>query len=141
MTEELYLGQLRRLLRSDQDGRQAYDSMVNDIVGSTDPLMLFHQSGPRPGVYFVEALYKAHTELATGDMAARPSLAPLGYSRWLAWRLFGEAVKNRDVAFDCRVTDFEAASRDDVIGHLGAGWRPPSKHGDPELDTLILRYS
>lgn len=141
LDEKHYLPQLRRLLYGRLTERRVYDSMVSDVVGSPDPLAVFHQSEPRPVVYFVEALYLAHAELAADDLVARPYLAPLGYSRWLAWRRFGDAIRSRRVLFDPRVAEFEACSRSSVIGHLGDGWRPQPGYNDSELDQLIVRYS
>ena len=139
LTDDDYMPQLRRLLAGAATERQVYDSLVHDVVAaSANPLGLFQRSQQRCGMYFIEALYRTYAEqVVAGDRASLPSLGPLGYSRWVAWRCFGDAVRNRSVSFGRRVDDFIVRSRIDVIGHIGSGWRPLVLPQDPELLELL----
>ncbi len=139
LTDDDYVPQLRRLLAGAAFERRVYDSLVHDVVtASANPLDLFQHSQQRCGMYFIEALYRTSTEQAvSGDEAMLPSLGPLGYSRWVAWRRFGDAVRNRSVSFGRGVADFIVRSRADVIGHIGSGWRPLIIPRDPELLELL----
>lgn len=138
LTDEFYLPQLRRLLSGTERDRLVYHDMVAEMVGSANPLDLFKRSQQRCGIYLIEALYRTLSEQAEhGDDAALPSLAPFGYSRWVAWRLFGDAVRNRSVSFDSSVGRFISLSRHDVARHVHAGWRPAVMPADPELMELL----
>lgn len=138
VTDEYYLPQLRRLLAGADRDRLVYDGIVADVVGSANPLDLFKRSQLRRGVYLIEALYRTLTEQAEhGDELALPSLAPLGYSRWVAWRRFGDAVRSRSVSFGSSVGQFISLSRHDVVHHVHAGWRPAVIPPDPELIELL----
>lgn len=140
VTAEYFLPQLQRLLRGAPRDRKVYQSLVDDVVGSMNPLQLFQVSQQRLGIYFIEALYRTHREQAEGgDESILLSLAPLGYSRWVAWRRFGDAVRDRSVLFDRRVDTYIARSRETVGDHLRDGWRPVILPDDPEFRALLGR--
>lgn len=138
VTDELYVLQLLRLLGGAQKERRIYDSLVDDVVGAGNPLELFQRSQQRSGIYFIEALYRAHRhQVEHGDELMQPSLAPLGYSRWVAWRRFGDAVRAGSVQFSQRVDLYIDRSKDTVSDHLRDGWRPEVVPDDPELHVLL----
>ncbi len=140
VTDEYYRPQLWRLLRGKPPERLVYDSLVDDVVGSINPLELFDPSQQRPGILLIEALYRTHAELVDcGDEPAASSLAPLGYARWVAWRRFGDAVRDGSARFNRGVGQFIVESKRDVASHLHSGWMPSDTNGDVELVELLDR--
>ncbi|MGI9597061.1 MAG: hypothetical protein ACR2QK_12930 [Acidimicrobiales bacterium] len=135
VTADYYVPQLWRLLSGDAPARHVYYTFIDEIVGSDNPLDLFEGRRKRPGMYFIEALYLTHAEY--GDEIARPSLAPLGYSRWVAWRRLRDVIKSGSVSFPGRLDEFIARSRGDVIRHVRSGWKPAVLPRDPELMELL----
>ncbi len=140
VTAEFYVPQLLRLLRGAPRERNIYYSMVDDVVGANNPLELFKRSEQRSGMCFIESLYRAHSQqVDSGDELMQPSLAPLGYSRWVAWRRFANAVRDGSVQFSDSVDLYIVRSRDAVNDHLREGWRPEVVPDDPELHALLNR--
>lgn len=138
VTADFYVRQLLRLVQGAARERRIYYSMIDDVVGAGNPLELFELSQQRSGMYFIEALYRAHSQqIESGDELMQPSLAPLGYSRWVAWRRFGDAVRSGSVQFSHRVDLYIDRSRDAVCDHVRGGWRPDVMPNDPELAALL----
>ena len=137
--------QLERLLDTGADrDRVAYFSLVDEIVASHDPLALFSSSERQSGVRLIEAVYYVHRcQASAGDDEADQSLAPLCYSRWVAWRNYGAAVgpRARVLGDQRRVGDFIDSSRLDVCRFLRAGWQPKLTNHDEELACLVRRWS
>ncbi len=139
LTQDVFMPQLRRLLRPGTAGdRLVYDSLVADVLRSDNPLDLFRTSQKRSGVFLIEALYRTHREQAeSGDERVVSSLPALGYSRWVAWRRFREAIRSGAVGYGRGLEDYVQSSRADVIGHVRAGWRPDGGRDDKELNELL----
>lgn len=144
LTDDYYVPQLRRLLSGAPRERKVYEGFIDEVVATANPLDLFGSSQQRPGMYFIEALYRTQVEQAElaewadpGDRVGRSYLAPLCYSRWVAWRRFGDAVRDRSVSFGGGVADYILRSRRDVISHVRSGWVPSVVAGDPELLELL----
>lgn len=138
VTEEFYVPQLQRLLRGQTRDQLVYYSLIDDVVGSDNPLELFEGSKRRPGMYLIEALYRTHAELVDdGEQLGEPALAPLGYARWVAWRRFADDVRSGSVSFPRGLGEFIGRSKRDVESHLNAGWVPAVVPRDPELIELL----
>ncbi len=139
MTQDVFIPQLRRLLRPGRAGdRRVYDSLVADVLRHDNPLDLFRTSQKRSGIFFIEALYLTHVEQAeSGDERVYSSLPELGYSRWVAWRRFQEAVRSGSVGYGRGLDRYLQCSRNDVAGHVRDGWRPNDGRDDDELDALL----
>lgn len=138
LNHDHYMPQLQRLLRPGRAGdRRTYDSLVSDVVTSRNPLDLFEGRRKRCGVFFIEALYRTHAQQAQwGDTEAMSLLAPLCYSRWLAWRRFRDALRSGSIRYGRNVDEYIRRSREDVIAHLRAGWQPTVAPGDEEFDRI-----
>jgi hypothetical protein len=140
MAADYYVPQLLRLVQGAPRERDIYYSMVDDVVRADNPLGLFKTSEQRPGICFIESLYRAHRlQVENGDVMMQPSLAPLGYARWVAWRRFAAAVRSGSVRFSDGVEPYIARSRGTVRQHVQDGWWPDIDPDDPELQILRQR--
>lgn len=141
LTHDVFIPQLRRLLRPGGAGdRRVYDSLVADVLRSENPLDLFPASKRRSGVLLIEALYRTHVEQAeSGDLRVHSSLGALGYSRWVAWRRFREAIRDGSIGYGRGLGGYLHSSKEDVAAHLRSGWRPVGDHQDAELRELLHR--
>ena len=139
MNHDVFIPQLRRLLRPGRAGdRRVYDSLVADVLKSENPLDLFRASQKRSGVFLIEALYRTHVEQAeSGDERVYSSLGALGYSRWVAWRRFRDAIRSGSVGYGRSLEWYVSSSRDAVADHVKDGWRPEDGIDDDELRELL----
>ena len=138
LTHDTFMPQLQRLLRPGRHGdRRVYDSLVADVVGTSNPLELFQNSKRRSGALLIEALYLTHESQAeAGDTRVHSSLAELGYSRWVAWRRFRDAVVAGHVGYGRGLENYLRSSKETVESHLRDGWQPDSGNEDNELRML-----
>ncbi len=141
LTQDHFIPQLQRLLSTGAArDRRVYYSLIDDVVGTAKPLDLFDRTKQRPGVYLIEALYLTEAERVHGcEIDPQPLLAPLGYSRWVAWRQFREALRTGSIGYGRGVAGYVDRARQEVVQHLVAGWRPAARPGDRELADLIAR--
>jgi len=92
----------------------------------------------RSGVFLIEALYRTHVEQAeSGDERVYSSLGALGYSRWVAWRRFRDAIRSGSVGYGRSLEWYVSSSRDAVADHVKDGWRPEDGIDDDELRELL----
>jgi len=116
-----------------------YDSLVDDVVASPDPRLLFGPAHLRSGAFLVEALYVTLPERPSDDDVSPPAplpLAPLAYARWLTWRQVREEIRT-GVAHCREVGVYIGRSRLDVARHLRDGWVPDPARADLDLTELL----